>query len=117
VIRDAHPELSHGTYPANETSWHYTSHEIIDLERMQICGYTSCLYYPPHPIARLTPDHIILYERPGIVGRISRRTWRFEQRAEDMGRVSETTGQCRRGDFSGFPERHPDNNSGDTTLH
>jgi hypothetical protein len=105
VISDSHPEVFRGTYPANVLAWHYRSHDIVDLQTMQICDPVSCERYGPHPIVRVTLDRIVLEDRPGITAHIRRRDGRYEERMEDLGQVSVTTGRCTRVRFSGFPPR------------
>jgi hypothetical protein len=103
IVSDAHPELSHGTYPANELTWRDHPHYIVDLRTMQICDPGECQDYGPRRIVSATADRITVHDAPGLTIYIRRRDWRYEQRQEDMGRVSVTRGQCRRGAFSGFP--------------
>lgn len=105
VISDSNPRMFRGTYPANVQAWHYRSHDIVDLQTMQICDPVSCERYGPHPIVRVTPGLIVLEDRPGVSVHIRRRDWRYEQRMEDLGEVSVTTGRCTRARFSGFPPR------------
>jgi hypothetical protein len=103
VIADAHPEMFRGTYPANETSWRYDPHMIVDLQSMRTCEFNTCAEYGPHPIVRVTPDLIVFDDRPGITESVRRRDGRYAQRMEDIGEVSVTRGRCFKTRFSGFP--------------
>ena len=105
IVSEAHPELRNGTYPANVPSWDYELHEIVDLQTMQVCAPSVCEIHGPHRIARVTPERITIYDAPGVTISIRRRDLRYYQRQEDLGRISVTTGQCRKGEFSGFPPR------------
>ena len=105
MVSDAHPEISHGNYPADEPTWEHHSHYIVDLQAMQICDSSACETYGPFPIVGATADRITLDDRPGITIFILRRGWRYEQRQEEMGRVDVTRGRCTRASFSGFPPR------------
>jgi hypothetical protein len=104
VVSWGDPEIVHGTYPANEARWHSRSHYIIDLQSMQFCEASVCAEYPLFRIVRVTPDRIVLDDRPGSSESIRRRDWYYEQRA-DEDRISVTRGSCRRVAFSGFPIR------------
>jgi hypothetical protein len=105
VISDAHPEMFRGTYPANVQSWRYHDHIILDLRTMRACDPSTCARYGPYPIVRLAPDLIVLDDREGSSIQIGRRNGRYEQRMEDMGEVSVTTGHCVAARNSGIPPR------------
>jgi hypothetical protein len=103
VVSDPHPELSNGTYPANVRTWRQNRHYIVDLQARLACDAGFC-----EPVARLrigvSPEKIVLDDVPGALSYVSRRDWRFHERVVDLQRVSVTTGICRRGRFSGFPQ-------------
>jgi len=105
VISDSNPHMFRGTYPANVRSWRWRSHDIVDLQTMQMCDPVGCARYGPHPIVRVTPDLIVVEDRLGVSAHIRRRDLRYEQRMEDLGEVSVTAGRCTRASFSGFPPR------------
>jgi hypothetical protein len=102
VISDAHPEMFRGTYPANIRTWHYRMRDIYDLQAMHTCNFNLCAQYGPRPIVRVTTDQITLLDEPGASMSIRRSDWRYEQRMEEMGQVSVTTGSCTKAPFSGF---------------
>jgi hypothetical protein len=104
VLSDPHPEEIIGTYPDNARTWRDADHLIVDLQAMQVCDSSACERHGPFQIGA-TSDRITLQDVPGASIFISRRNWRYEQRQEEMGRVSVTRGQCRRASFSGFPTR------------
>jgi hypothetical protein len=103
VISDGDPEVVRGTYPANVSTWRDHPHFTINLQTMLVCELGGCEDHGPSRISGATADRITLDDEPGLKTFILRRNWRYEQRQEDMGRVSVTRGQCRRGAFSGFP--------------
>lgn len=105
VVSNSHPEIFRGTYPANVQSWRYHDHIILDLQAMRACDPSACAQYGSYPIVRLTPDHIVLYDREDIGMQIGRRDGRYEQRMEDRGEVSVTRGRCVAGSYSGIPPR------------
>jgi hypothetical protein len=104
IIAEGDPEAVHGTYPANVPAWDDHPHFTLDLHAMLVCEWGGCEGYGPSQIASATADRITLDNRPGLKIFIRRRDWHYEQRQEDMGRIAVTRGQCRRADFSGFPE-------------
>ena len=63
IVSNTHPEIFRGTYPANLQSWRYHDHIILDLQAMRACDPSACAQYGSYPIVRLTPDHIVLYDR------------------------------------------------------
>jgi hypothetical protein len=103
IVSDAHPELSHGTYPANEPAWRDHPDFVVDLQTMQICDLSTCDREGPFRIVSAAADRIVLRDDPQVSIYIRPGDLWYEQRIEDMGRVSVTRGQCTKAPFSGFP--------------
>jgi hypothetical protein len=102
VVSDPHPSETIGPYPANALAWHYRSRLIVDLQALRVCDWGACERYGPYQISATT-DRIVLQDVPGASIFISRHNWRYEQRQEDLGRVSVTRGRCIPRRFTGFP--------------
>ena len=102
VVADPHPNEIIGTYPANVRTWRYAAHFIVDLQAMQVCDSSACEQYGPFRISA-NPERITLQDVPGATIFISRRNWRYDQRQDNMGRVSVTRGRCVPARFSGIP--------------
>jgi hypothetical protein len=102
-VSNSDPEVVHGTYDANKPTWRDHTHLIVDLQAMRICYASACEGHGPSPISSATADRITLNDAPDMTSFIRRRDWRFEERQDDMGRVSVVTGRCAPGRFSGFP--------------
>lgn len=102
IVSDPNPWEVHGTYPANEPTWRDHPHFMVDLQTMQICDSSACERYGPVRIVGATADRITIFDDPGLTIVIRRRDWHYDQRQEDMGRISVTRGQCVPARFSGF---------------
>lgn len=92
----------------NALEWDGSTHLIVDLETMRYCDApVICRRYGPQPIQALTPDMIVLAERPDYSHTIGRSDGIYRVKLYDLARLSVTAGTCRRVPFSGFPDVIP----------
>ena len=97
----------------DEGAWSGSLHYVVDLYAMRFCDPIWCERDGPKPIAAASTEAIYFYNdpfatpyKPSTVETVRLRDGRYTQRiADDEGHVRLTTGTCRHGPFSGFPDR------------
>jgi len=101
VTSDPRP-VSHGNHQADVKSWRFNPRIAVDLEKMQYCDLITCARLGPRNISSLTSAKIILYNGTALSWSIRRSDGWSTERQVDDGKVSLTTGVCRKDSYSGL---------------
>ena len=113
IIRDLLPEEDHSSHYSTERTWKANWQYAVDLHLMAFCLPNQCDRPGPSPIVAANSERLVLFEG-ALEETIERTNGRFASRVAAGHGLTESTGQCRRAPFSGFPPYKFIRRGGDT---